>query len=164
MSTPFTLEELLAYSDAERAKWRAWFVEDPRRLAVPFQPGGRFKTTGELADHIFLVERRHLARLEGSAPPDRTGLEPTDAAGLFEYAALVRSDLRKYVADLDDARAREAFSFTVQSGSFTMSRRKLLLHMLLHEIRHFAQIAYAARLAGFDPPGEHDIFYFQDLA
>jgi uncharacterized damage-inducible protein DinB len=164
MSTSFTLDELLAYSEAERAKWRAWFIEDPLRLALPFQPGGRFMTTGDLLDHIFLVERRHLARLEGGTPPDRTGLSPTDAPGLFEYAALVRTDMRKYVADLDEERAREAFTFSVQTGTFTMTRRKLLLHMLLHEIRHFAQIASAARVAGHEPPGEHDIFYFQDLA
>ena len=164
MNTPFTLEELLAYSDAERAKWRAWFIEEPTRLAIPFQPGGRFLTTGDLVDHIFLVERRHLARLEGSTPPERTGLTPSDVGGLFDYAMLVRTDMRKYVADLDEGRAREAFTFTVQTGTFTMTRRKLLLHMLLHEIRHFAQIAYAARMADQDPPGEHDIFYFQELA
>jgi uncharacterized damage-inducible protein DinB len=164
MNIPIALEELLAYSDAERAKWRAWFVEEPLRLALPFQPGGRFLATGDLIDHIFLVERRHLARLEGSTPPDRTGLATTDPAGLFEYGALVRTDMRKYIADLDEGRAHESFTFTVQTGTFTMTRRKLLLHMLLHEIRHFAQIAYAARVAGHEPPGEHDIFYFQDLA
>ena len=163
MNTSFTLEELLAYSDAERAKWRAWFAEEPVRLAIPFQPGGRFLTTGDLVDHIFLVERRHLARLEGATPPDRTGLAPTDVAGLFDYASLVRADMRKYVADLDELRARESFTFTVQTGTFSMTRRKLLLHMLLHEIRHFAQVAYAARITGQDPPGDHDIFYFQEL-
>ena len=50
------------------------------------------------------------------------------------------------------------------SGHEPMRRRKLLLHMLLHEVRHFAQIAYAARIAGHVPPGEHDLFYFQDFA
>ena len=164
MSTPFTLEELLAYSDAERAKWRAWFQEDPARLSIPFQPDGRFRQVGDLVDHILLVERRHLARLEGGTPPDRTGLVTTDGPGLFDYAALVRNDMRQYVADLDESRARESFSFTVQTGTFTMTRRKLLLHMLLHELRHFAQIAYAARVAGQEPPGEHDIFYFHELA
>ena len=45
-----------------------------------------------------------------------------------------------------------------------MTRRKLLLHILLHEMRHLAQLAYAARIAGHEPPGEHDIFYFEELA
>ena len=29
-----------------------------------------------------------------------------------------------------------------------------------HEVRHLAQLAYAARMAGIDPPGQHDYFAF----
>jgi len=45
-----------------------------------------------------------------------------------------------------------------------MTRRRLVTHILLHEIRHLAQLAYAARLAGVEPPGQHDIFYFDGFA
>jgi len=41
----------------------------------------------------------------------------------------------------------------------TVLRRKLATHILLHEVRHFAQIAYAVRVAGHEPPGEHDYFF-----
>ena len=44
-----------------------------------------------------------------------------------------------------------------------MSPRKLLFHILIHEIRHWAQIALAVRLAGFEPPGDHDLFYSRAL-
>ena len=37
--------------------------------------------------------------------------------------------------------------------------RKLIAHILVHEIRHWAQIALAVRLAGLEPPGDHDLFY-----
>ncbi len=40
-----------------------------------------------------------------------------------------------------------------------MTPRKLLFHILLHETRHWAQIALALRLAGIDPPGDHDLFF-----
>jgi uncharacterized damage-inducible protein DinB len=40
-----------------------------------------------------------------------------------------------------------------------MTPRKLLFHILLHEMRHWAQIALAIRLAGFEPPGNHDLLY-----
>ena len=39
-----------------------------------------------------------------------------------------------------------------------MSPRKLLFHIVIHEIRHWAQIALAVRLAGLEPPGDHDLF------
>ena len=165
MTTAVTIDELLDYSDHERRKWRDWVTADPARLQIPFQPGGRFPTIGTMFDHLFLVERRHLARLEGGTPPDATGLAANDANGLFEYAALVRADLRRFLADLDAQEAAATLTFTVQSGGpFTMSRRKLLAHMVLHEVRHLAQLALAVRLAGQEPPGTHDLFYFPEFA
>ena len=164
MSVTVALEDLLDYSDHEREKWRAWIAADPSRCQIPFQPGGRFPTLGAIFDHVFLVERRHLARLEGGTPPEATGVAAGDAQALFEYAALVRADFRQYVADLDDQRAGEMLTFTVASspGPTRMTRRKLPVHILLHEIRHLAQVALAARLAGHEPPGQHDYFYYPE--
>ena len=159
MSITVGLEELLNYSDLERRKWEVWLAADPSRLRLPLQGAGRFPTVAELLDHVFLVERRHLARLEGATPPDSTGVPAGDVAALFEYARLVRADLREYVRDTDDARAGEAMTVVLPAGSYVMPRRQLAVHIVLHEVRHLAQLALAARLAGHAPPGEHDIFY-----
>ena len=164
MSVSLALNELLDYSDYERGKWKAWVQTDPSRLNLSFQTGARFPTLWSLLEHIFLVERRHLARLEGGTPPDSTGVAAGDWAGLFEYADLVRADLRQYVAGLTDTEAATMFSFTIPMGTFTTSRRKLASHILLHELRHWAQVAYAARVAGIEPPGEHDIVFFPGMA
>jgi uncharacterized damage-inducible protein DinB len=161
-----TVQELLGYSDHERAKWREWVMSDPSRASISLQPGGgRFSTVGSLLDHVFLVERRHLARLQGGTPPDATGVAAGDVNALFAYADLVRANLRAYIGELDEAEAEERLSFSVLSGgAVTMTRRTLLVHMFLHEIRHLAQIALASRIAGQAPPGEHDYFYFGRLA
>ena len=160
MSVAVEIRELLDYSDHERRKWREWIAADPGRMHLSFQPGERFPTVGSILDHIFLVERRHLCRLEGGTPPEATGVGASDWNALFEYADLVRADLRTYVADLDAAEARQVMTIVVQSGQRTMTRQRLLTHIVLHEIRHLAQLAYAARAAGQVPPGQHDIFYF----
>jgi len=163
MSVSIALDELLGYSDNERIKWRAWFTEDPVRLAIPFQPGGRFPTLGSLLDHVFLVERRHLSRLEGATPPATSGVAADDVQALFEYSDLVRADLRAFLAALDDAEAGKPLVIAVMSGSFRMTKLTLATHILLHEARHLAQLAYAARLAGHEPPGQHDYFYSKEL-
>ena len=49
-------------------------------------------------------------------------------------------------------------------GQITMPRRRLLTHVFLHEIRHLAQLALAARAAGIEPPGNHDLFLFEGFA
>lgn len=165
MTAAVPLASLLAYSDFERKKWRDWLEANPARLRLPFQPGGRFPDIASVFDHLFLVERRHLSRLEGATPPATTGVAPGDVAGLFDYADLVRADFRGYLDSLDETQAAQPIVLTglQSSGDITMSRRRLTTHILLHEIRHLAQVAYAARLAGHEPPGQHDIFYFGDF-
>ena len=162
MTVPFA--SLLDYSDHERAKWREWIAADPSRIAIVLQPGGRFPTAADLLDHVFFVERRHLCRLEGGTPPEETGVPKGDWGRLFEYADLVRADLRRYVSDLTDATADGLISFNaIGLGPVSMSRRRLVMHIFLHEIRHLAQLALAARTAGIEPPGKHDLFYFEEF-
>ena len=161
MSVTVPFESLLDYSDHERRKWRDWAAADPTRLTIVVQPGGRFPTVGALLDHVFLVERRHLCRLQGATPPEDTGVPPGDWNRLFEYADLVRADLRGYAAELTDVVGDGLLTFeAIGIGSITTSRRRLMTHIVLHEIRHFAQVALAARTAGVEPPGRHDILFY----
>jgi len=164
MSVGLSLVELLDYSDHERGKWRTWVAADPKRMDLIFQAGARFPTTWSLVEHIFLIERRHLARLEGGTPPDTTGVAPGDWQALFNYADLVRADLRQFITSLTESDAAQTFTFTLPRGTYTTSRRKLTAHILLHEMRHWAQIAYAARAANVEPPGEHDLFFYTGIA
>lgn len=153
-------ETFARYTSEERDKWRQWLSSRPEAMDVEVQPGGRLSTVGVLIDHIFIVERRHLQRLTGQPLDSQTGLSGRHAPPLFDYGASVRRELMQFVAELDDDAADRAFAVTVQSGGeFRITPRKLLFHCLLHETRHWAQIALALRRAGLEPPGNHDLFY-----
>ena len=158
-----TYDELVRYTNEERDKWRGWFVAHPTAMEIDVQPGARHGTVGALIDHIFLVERRHLQRLRGADVDTRTGLSGLNAPPLFDYGASVRRELDQFVAELDEDVANEPRTFTVQSGDFVLTPRKLLFHCLLHETRHWAQIALAVRRAGLEPPGNHDLFFSRAL-
>jgi uncharacterized damage-inducible protein DinB len=151
--------ELLRYSNEERDKWRAWFAVNPTAIDAPVQPGGRLPTVGKLIDHIFLVERRHLQRLREERPSSATGLTANNAPPLFDYGASVRRELEQFAQEIDDDSADQVRTFEVRERQWPMTPRKLLFHILLHEIRHWAQVALAVRVAGFEPPGDHDLFY-----
>jgi uncharacterized damage-inducible protein DinB len=157
-------DELLRYTQEERDKWRAWLAAHPDAMEAEVQPAGRYPTVGSLIDHIFLVERRHLQRLTGAPLDSKTGLSGRHAPPLFDYGASVRRELEQYVADLDDDAASEPRTITVQSGGeLAVTARKLLFHILLHETRHWAQIALALRRAGLEPPGNHDLLFSRAL-
>jgi uncharacterized damage-inducible protein DinB len=159
---PLTLSynELLRYTNEEREKWRSWLLAHPTAMDSAVQPAdARLPTVGKLIDHIFLVERRHLQRLREEPLADSTGLSAQNAGPLFDYGASVRRELEGFVETLDEDAADEMRTFDVQNRPWPMSPRKLLFHILLHETRHWAQIALAVRRAGFEPPGQHDLFY-----
>jgi uncharacterized damage-inducible protein DinB len=163
MTINISLEELLAWNAEERTKWLTWLKANPHAMSVPVQPGGRFPTVGALIDHIFLVEVRHTHRLQGKELPTESGASPNDIDALFTYADRGREGVKQFlttvrIGDLDQPR-----DVKVANGVYRMSPRKLLFHMVLHEVRHWAQIAAAVRVAGFAPPGDHDLFYSSAL-
>jgi uncharacterized damage-inducible protein DinB len=163
MSLHLSIDELLRYTAEEREKWRRWLASHPDALEATVQPDGRFSTVGKLIDHIFLVERRHLQRLSGLPLSESTGLTGNNAAPLFDYGASVRREMEQFVRELDEEDASVPRTMEVRDRRWVMSPRKLLFHILLHELRHWAQIALAVRLRGFEPPGEHDLFYSNAL-
>lgn len=163
MPLTITLDELLAWTDEERSKWRSWLIANRSALDVVLQPGGRFPTVASLIDHIFLVEHRHALRLQRQELPTASGISPTDVEALFAYGDRGRQNVRAYLPTLAGADANTPRDVVVASGTYALSPRKLLFHMALHEVRHWAQIAAAVRVAGFAPPGEHDLFYSRAL-
>jgi uncharacterized damage-inducible protein DinB len=93
---------------------------------------------------------------------EQTGLTGNNAAPLFDYGASVRRELEQYVEDASDDPERMR-TFEMSGGPMQLTGRKLLFHILLHETRHWAQIAAAVRLAGFEPPGDHDLLFSNAL-
>lgn len=163
MTLNITLDELLAWNAEERAKWLTWLKANPAALTVPLQAGGRFPTAGSLIDHIFLVEVRHILRLQRQELPTESGVPAGDIDGLFAYAARGRDAVHRYLPTLTGDDLNQPRDVVVSDGTYPLSPRKLLFHMALHEVRHWAQVATAVRIAGFAPPGAHDLFYSKAL-
>src|SRR5689334_13133448 len=135
MALTISLDELLAWTDEERVKWQVWLAANPTALDVTVQPGGRFPTVGGLIDHIFLIEQRHARRLKRMDLPTASGLAPGNIDGLFGYGVNTRAEVRAYLPTLGDEDAATPRDVVVASGSYSLTPRKLLFHMVLHEVR-----------------------------
>jgi uncharacterized damage-inducible protein DinB len=160
-----TIEELLDYTDEERAKWEAWFAvqgNDPLKLAVPMDV---HPTVGALIVHCFWAELFYAHWMRGDVLTqermkemnDRLVADQADQVFAFGHAA------RKALRDATGAYTQAEWETTheVQGRGLHLQgpARKLIAHILVHEIRHWAQVAVTIRQHNLAPPGEHDLLF-----
>lgn len=155
-----TVEELIGYTDEERAKWERWFAAHGDGALALALPGEAHASAGALLLHIFGPESQYLQFLRGDELTDYTTRATDRAEPLFEFGREARARTRAFVASAGP----EAWSRVVEPREdFPVSARKIVAHVLLHEIRHWAQLAAAVRAHGLAPPGDHDLLFSKAL-
>ena len=76
---------------------------------------------------------------------------------MFGFGLKARQTMRDYVAGLGADDWTRIVEFDVPNMRVRASVRKIILHCLTHEVRHWAQVARLIRERGFVPPGGHDL-------
>lgn len=148
------LDALLAYTAWMRAQWRTHLAHDTTRLSVGLgeHRDGRFHTVGDVVRHVFGAELRYVDRLRGRPATDVSGVPSDDLEALFALGAESRAALRQFLAEHPDAGGDDVALFPIGAFEFEGTPRKILIHTVIHEIRHWAQLATVLRLAGAGPP------------
>jgi uncharacterized damage-inducible protein DinB len=150
------LDELVRYTDEERSRWESWFRENgPDLLRMPI--GGREPTIGALILHIFGPELRYVERIEGDALTEYRGRPSQSVEEVFGFGIETRRALRQFFARAKPEDWSRTVEFPLPHGVQRATVRKLIGHVLIHEIRHWAQLARIMRERGFEPPGNHDL-------
>jgi len=157
MDRALSFAELLQYVNDETAGWREFFRAHPAALDVPVSIAGT-KSVRDMLLHIFAVELRYAERLSDVAevtPYERhTGKSPDE---LFAIGEQAREMLGKYLAKANDLERVLTFP-TLTSGTLSASKKKIVIHMLLHGVRHWAKLATALREAEF-ATSKHDFLF-----
>ena len=144
-----TLSELLADNEAATAKWQAWFTDNPAALDAPCDIYNSGTVRG-LIQHIFDRELRHASRLAGSDAAMREPTPTDTVEQIFAAHAQAVDHLRGFLAQTNDAALHEIIAIpTVSAGTLQASRRKLFVHVMLHSIRHWAQLSTHLRTHGY---------------
>src|SRR5262245_3330265 len=161
-----TIGELLDYTDEERAKWLSWFGahgNEPLKIALKNE---RHPTIGALLLHIFWGELWYAYWMRGEPfMPDseivRQHIDiPNDSVeSIFQFARLARQSLRSFTDQAKPDDWERICEFEGMGFHLKGSARKMIAHNLIHEIRHWAQIALAVRQHGIAPPGDHDLLF-----
>jgi len=164
-----TIDEMLAYTDEERAKWESWFSErgsDALKIAVPMDA---HPTVGALLLHCFWAELFYALWMRGDmlteerVTRENEALQDGGSDTIFAFGRKARGAMREFT----NAATEEDWSrdHEVEGRGLRIAgpARKLITHILIHEIRHFAQIALAVRQNGLTPPGDHDLLFSESF-
>lgn len=153
-----TFRELLDYTAVETERWHRWLAAQPVPVLDLPVGTGRTATVRGLVHHVVVVERRYTDRLRGEpvSSYEEVPSDPLDA--LFGAFADGRARLEAWLASATDADLTRRLEFqTLSAGTLTASARKIVAHLLLHGIRHWAQLATALRQQGHATDWGHDI-------
>jgi uncharacterized damage-inducible protein DinB len=156
-----SLTDLIAYTDWERHQWREWLSgRGDRVLEIAAGPhgDGRFQKLGDLLRHIFSAEKRYVDRLSARPVTDTSSLPSDNLDALFQFAERSRKDLNDLLATFPATAWDTPQELKLMNSSLTVTSRKIIVHVLLHEIRHWAQVATLLRLNGLAPEF-HDFLF-----
>ena len=155
MDPSFKLTDLLAYCESESHKWRDWFAKNPAATEVKLDIA-QATSAGLLVQHIVAVDLRYAERLLGQPVTDYKDL-PTDAAGIFPVHDKAFAKFRQFLDSAKEEDWKTVIEFPTRSaGTLSASKKKIIIHSLLHSVRHWAQVATALRVAGFKQDWQHD--------
>ncbi len=156
MQISLSLNDLMRYSEWERTKWQKWLrAQGDQVLSISAGPhgDGRFESIGDLVRHIFGAEKRYIERLSGRPIEQLTNLSSipnNNTEALFQFGQQSRNEFRELVEKFPDQEwdTPRELQFPNSPARAYVTPRKMVLHVLLHEIRHWAQIATMLRFNG----------------
>lgn len=153
-----SFETLLAYRDAETARWRAWFATHPPEALAVRLGEGEMGTVRGLVRHILAVELRYGQRLAGEPVTDWADFREESLEEIFALGDRARGLVDRFLASATDASFRERLTFsTLTAGVLTATKHKILANFVNHGVRHWAQIATALRQHGYGDQWPHDL-------
>jgi len=151
MAFQLRIEELIEYTDWERGKWREFFQthgDQVLKIGAGANGDGRFQSVGDLVAHIFSAEARYIDRLLDRELTDPSQVVNDRVDALFDYGAQSRKQLKELIATFPTERWDETRELHLLNSTVRATPRKIVVHVLLHEIRHWPQIAALLRLNG----------------
>ncbi len=152
-----TFKELLRYTDLETAKWHNFLKSaGPGVLDVAIDTAGQKDVRGVLL-HIFAVELRYSERLLEIEVTAYDKLATGSLDELFGIHTRARKNIDQWLSQTNERDMAKVLTFpTITAGTLTASKRKCLIHALLHGVRHWAQMANTLRIRGYKQDWMHD--------
>ena len=147
-----SLNHLLDYTEWQRKKWHDSlrnYGEQVLRISAGLNGDGRFEVIGDLIRHIFSAEKRYVERLTGRPLTDMASIPNDNIQTLFEFGHQSRKELKQLLETFPAAQWEISHEFKILNFVVNATPKKVVTHVVVHEIRHWAQIGTLLRLNGF---------------
>lgn len=148
MPLTVSAENFLTWNDATARHWRDFILSNPIILSLPCDIRNS-TTVAETLRHIVAVELRYAQRLCGLPESPYEEIPKDSINSLFAAHALALDMVRNLLDDPTYDWSTELNFDTISLGRLRASRETILLHLTLHSIRHYAQLATLVRQSGF---------------
>ena len=156
--TALTVDELMAWVERTSAGWRGLLKEHPEALAIECD----IMATGSIAkllQHIVAVELRYAQRLAGMPEShyEETVFGTTDE--IYSTHEQAMKIFRELIVTPEFNWEQPVTFATRSAGTLKASRRTVLVHTLMHSIRHYAQLGTLVRQHGIKPDWPMDYLF-----
>jgi uncharacterized damage-inducible protein DinB len=148
MTPTFSAEKLVAWNDANAQRWHEFILANPTILLLlcDIRNG---QTVADTLQHIVAVELRYAQRLAGLPESPYEEIPKNSIDSLHAAHELALGLIRSLLASPDYDWSSELTVDTISAGRLRASRETILVHLTLHGMRHYAQLATLLRQQGF---------------
>jgi uncharacterized damage-inducible protein DinB len=144
-----TARDLIAWAEKTSNGWRNLLAAHPELVDVPCDITNA-QTVAQLLQHIVAVELRYIERLADLPATDYVNVPYDSVERIYATHDHAFGLLKKLLDSDRNWDAPIEFS-TRMMGPARSTRKTILFHLLLHSIRHYAQLATLARQQGVKP-------------
>jgi uncharacterized damage-inducible protein DinB len=142
-----TAEELQEWVENMSSRWRKLLSTHPEILSFPCDIR-ETSTVAQLLQHIVAVELRYAERLNELPQTEYGGIPYNSVDALYATHDRAMEMLRPLL-NRDEAFWETVLEMKTRSaGILRASRRTVLVHLLTHSVRHYAQLATLVRNHG----------------
>ena len=144
-----TANELITWVEKTSTGWRNLLAARQELLAVPCDVNN-VQSVAQLLQHIVAVELRFAERLSDLPASDYANIPYDSVEKIYATHDHAFALIHKLLASQIDWDQPIEFSTRVM-GPARSTPKTILFHLLLHSIRHYAQLATLARQQGIKP-------------
>ena len=148
MPPTFSAEKLVDWNDATAQHWHDFILANPAVFALLCNIRNG-KTIADTLQHIVAVELRYAQRLAGLPESPYEEIPKNSIDSLHGAHELALGLIRSLLANPNYDWSAELTVDTISAGRLRASRETILVHLTLHSMRHYAQLATLVRQQGF---------------